>query len=544
MNLKKYNNRALTIMLMAVTGLIMVNFALLFFSFEVLQKSEKAKSRSESIVSVFNNIWDHLKSSDLGIRSYLLNNNEDMLGPHLIAREMVHQNFARLDSMLKTGNIFYDDFKKYQEQYWKKIDESDQIVSLVRSGDRNQAMKIFGRDSGFELYHKYYAPLQKNLIIHENENIDKATSLYRNFIGYIKISSGLLILLSVPVLIVVIILLREQHKKRKSLYIKLQQSNKQYIFNDGNQEQNYDEDDAINQIVNNLEKSSGFIDKIAGGEYNVEWQGMKKEMHEINRSNLAGNLIKMRDKMKKAKNEDSIRIWATEGHSKFAAITRKHENQEEMVSEFIIELVKYLNMNLGMLFVKKEAENSNDDEEQVILNLEASYAYGRKKYIEKQLKPGQGLSGQVYLEGKSTYLKKVPKDYLKIKSGMGESIPKVILIVPIKHNEQVVGVLEMASFQALETYHITFVEEITTILASAIVNSEASIITQNLLKTTQEQAEVLRMQEEEMRQNMEELEATQEEMRRQNAELERANQLLLEEKARLQSELSLKIDQH
>ena len=524
---------------MVVTGLIVINFALIFFSFDILQKSKTAQSHSESIISNFNGIWDHLKSSDLGVRSFLLNSSDEMLGPHIIAKEISSQQFSALDSMLKTNSLFYEDLKKYRDQYMNKIAESDQIVELIRNGDRATAMDIFGRDSGYELYHDYYEPLRKKLLDRENEAMEKATAQYLTFVRYIKISSLMLILLSVPVLILVIILLKEQNKKRKSLYQKLQQNNKQYIFNDGIESQNFDEDEAINQITENLEKSSGFIDKIAGGEYNVSWEGMQKDLLEKNQSNLAGNLIKMRDKMKKAKDEDRIRIWSTEGHSKFAAITRRNENQEEMYSEFVIELVKYLQMNLGMLFVKTNLQEEQEEGE-VVLKLEASYAYGRKKYIEKQLKPGQGLSGQVFLEGKSTYLKKVPQDYLKIKSGMGESLPKAILIVPIKHNDETVGVLELASFQELESYHVSFVEEITTILASAIVNSQASVITKNLLKTTQEQAEVLRMQEEEMRQNMEELEATQEEMRRQNAELERANQKLMEEKARLQDELSLK----
>lgn len=539
MNFRRFNNRALTTMLMVVTGLIVINFALLFFSFGILQKSEKEQIRSEHIISTFNSIWDHLKSSDLGVRSYLLNNSDEMLGPHLGAKEIVKQLFADLDTLLQTETAYYEQYQRYRDQYMNKIAESDQIVELVRNGDRSKAMEIFGRDSGFDLYQDHYAPLQEQLITLENEAIEKASNQYMAFVRYIKISSIILIVLSVPVLILVIILLKEQHKKRKSLYQSLQQSNKQYIFNDGNQSQNDDEDDAIGQIVENLQKSSGFIDKIAGGEYDVEWEGMEKELLDKNQNNLAGNLLKMRDKMKKAKDEDGIRIWATEGHSKFASITRKHENQEEMFSEFVIELVKYLNMNLGMLFVKTMSEEAEQADE-VTLKLEASYAYGRKKYLEKQLKPGQGLSGQVFLEGKSTHLKKVPEDYLRIKSGMGESLPKAILIVPVKHNEDTVGVLEMASFQPIEQYQIAFVEEITTILASAIVNSQASVITRNLLKTTQEQAEVLRMQEEEMRQNMEELEATQEEMRRQNAELERANQQLQEEKVRLQDELSMK----
>ncbi len=532
-------NKLLSVLLITVTGLLVINFALLLYSFKLLKKSKQTQQFAEEIVYYFNDIWDQLKSSDLGVRSFLLTDNEDMLTPHLVAKPAIDQQFAVLDSLLLINGNYHEDFIKYRDRFLAKIQESDQIIDLIRNGNKNDALAIFNQDSGYDLYLNYYAPLQEKLITYQNQIIKKASSRYLNFLQYIKFSSIILILLSLPVLIFVLTLFKRQNKKRVSLYRNLHLSNKRYIFNNGEDENKDDEDVAIKDIVANLEKSSRFIDNITNGEYNVAWEGMTDDLLKLNQNNLAGNLIKMRDKMKNAKNDDKIRIWFTEGHSKFASITRKHVDEQEMYNEFIIELVKYLNMHLGMLFVKKEDEDKNI-EDKVTLRLEASYAFGRKKYLEKELLPGQGLAGQVFVEGKSTYLKKVPKDYLTIKSGMGESKPKAVLIVPVKYNDVTVGVLEMASFQPLENHQIGFVEDISTILASAIVNIQSSVVTRDLLKTTQEQAETLRMQEEEMRQNMEELEATQEEMRRNQQELEKSNQQLLHEKAKLEEELSLK----
>jgi CHASE3 domain sensor protein len=532
-------NKLLSVLLITVTGLLVINFALLLYSFKLLKKSKQTQQFAEEIVYNFNDIWDQLKSSDLGVRSFLLTDNEDMLTPHLVAKPAIDQQFAVLDSLLLINGNYHEDFIKYRDRFLAKIQESDQIIDLIRNGNKNDALAIFNQDSGYDLYLNYYAPLQEKLITYQNQIIKKASSRYLNFLQFIKFSSIILILLSLPVLIFVLTLFKRQNKKRVSLYRNLHLSNKRYIFNNGDDENKDDEDVAIKDIVANLEKSSRFIDNITNGEYNVAWEGMTDDLLKLNQNNLAGNLIKMRDKMKNAKNDDKIRIWFTEGHSKFASITRKHVDEQEMYNEFIIELVKYLNMHLGMLFVKKEDEDKNI-EDKVTLRLEVSYAFGRKKYLEKELLPGQGLAGQVFVEGKSTYLKKVPKDYLTIKSGMGESKPKAVLIVPVKHNDVTVGVLEMASFQPLENHQIGFVEDISTILASAIVNIQSSVVTRDLLKTTQEQAETLRMQEEEMRQNMEELEATQEEMRRNQQELEKSNQQLLHEKAKLEEELSLK----
>ncbi|NJO01563.1 MAG: PAS domain-containing protein [Bacteroidia bacterium] len=144
--------------------------------------------------------------------------------------------------------------------------------------------------------------------------------------------------------------------------------------------------------------------------------------------------------------------------------------------------------------------------------------------------PGEGLVGQIYLEQKSFYLKEAPEDYLKITSGLGDAKPAYILVVPLKFNDEVLGILELASFRKFEPYQMEFVEELGKNLAATLSKAKISAYTRALLEEAQHQAEELRAQEEEMRQNMEELQATQEKLEQEQLVQEKLRMALQEEK--------------
>src|SRR5690606_21772648 len=168
-----------------------------------------------------------------------------------------------------------------------------------------------------------------------------------------------------------------------------------------------------------------------------------------------------------------------------------------------------LKANQGALYIMDDEEG-----EEQTMSMRACYAWNKKKYLNHKIHLGEGLAGQAWQEGDLIYLTEVPQNYIKITSGLGEANPSAVLIVPLKVNDQIYGVVELASFNTFADFEMEFVQKIAESIASTISSVKINARTQRLLEESQEMTEQMRAQEEEMRQNMEELQATQEELER------------------------------
>jgi PAS domain S-box-containing protein len=233
---------------------------------------------------------------------------------------------------------------------------------------------------------------------------------------------------------------------------------------------------------------------------------------------LGKALIDLRDNLKqntgeqqKRKMEDDQRNWVSDGLAKYGDILRgAFEKMEDFSYDIISYLVKYLGANQGGFFlVEKDAEG------QRYFDLKASYAYDRRKFADKRLDWGEGIIGTCALEKQSIYMTDLPDGYLEITSGLGRSTPDNLLIVPLVVQDEVLGIIELASFKTIRDFEVGFVESIAESTAITLSNLRGNIQTASLLKESQEQAETLAVQEEKMRQGMEQLKQTQEQAAKQ-----------------------------
>jgi PAS domain S-box-containing protein len=265
--------------------------------------------------------------------------------------------------------------------------------------------------------------------------------------------------------------------------------------------------ESADKLVYGLKSTTAFAESIGSGNYDADYTPLSDQ-------DILGNaLLEMRTNLATVAEGERRRSWANEGLVKFSELLKQNLTIDVLSDLVISNLVKYLKANQGGLFVVEDANTGlnlgSGRVHEAYLKLLACYAWDRKKYLEQRIFKGDGLAGQAWQEKGTIYLTDVPEGYVRITSGLGESNPDSILIVPLKINEEIFGIIEVASFHRMEQYEIEFVEKVAESIASTLASVKINERTQRLLEESTMVTEQMKSQEEEMRQNMEVLESNQ-----------------------------------
>jgi methyl-accepting chemotaxis protein len=157
-------------------------------------------------------------------------------------------------------------------------------------------------------------------------------------------------------------------------------------------------------------------------------------------------------------------------HSKKSSIsldnviqTLDQASGEEDAQQLALQAVcKQIEAGQGALYRVLEEGNKRKVE------LKTGYALsiGESTIIKYEF--GEGLIGQSAANGNTLYVDDVPEGYIKIVSGLGSASPKHLLIVPVKNNNKVLGIFELASFAPINEDQRKFVEEAAQLLGNKI----------------------------------------------------------------------------
>ena len=265
-----------------------------------------------------------------------------------------------------------------------------------------------------------------------------------------------------------------------------------------------------NDLVQSLKRTANFAHKIGDGDFDADFEPLSDQ------DNLGNALINMRDSIQNAEKRDAERNWIVTGVAEIGEILREHNELGPLGDEVISYITDKIDAIQGAFYV-----TNNENEEDLFIEMTASYAYNKKKNLKASFKFAEGLVGQSAIEQATILRTEIPYDYVSVTSGiLGDQRPEAILIVPLITNEQVYGVLEFAGFKKFSSTHVKFVEEISVIIARTIFNIKVNERTRKLLEDSQQMSKELQIQQGELRQNAEEMAATQDELRNTNQRLE------------------------
>ncbi|SFN29141.1 Signal transduction histidine kinase [Chitinophaga sp. YR627] len=206
-------------------------------------------------------------------------------------------------------------------------------------------------------------------------------------------------------------------------------------------------------------------------------------------------------------------------------------------------MVKYLKVPAGAFY--------RFDKTETTLKLCAGIALPVK--VKKEYVLGEGVTGHAATKKDITIIERVPATYWNIETSGGSAQPGAIICLPLWHNEELMGVMELVTFGEIYPGTLELLKTISNAISVAINAAEARASILELLERVQEQKEILETQQEELRQSNEELtrqseilQASEEELRVQEEELRQINDEMTVQNKALEiarQELSLKAEE-
>ncbi|MBN2891735.1 MAG: cache domain-containing protein [Bacteroidales bacterium] len=225
---------------------------------------------------------------------------------------------------------------------------------------------------------------------------------------------------------------------------------------------------SLDDLIDGIARYSEFAAEI--GKANFEAQFERLSSKDV----LGNSLIEMRDSLSSARKQEQDRLflerkqqWINEGINRMSDIITISQDIKPLSENLIIRLVEYTDAIQGNVFILDFDEDNN-----AFLNLEAAVAYNVKKHANKQIELGEGLVGACFFEKAPINLTDIPDNYMTVTTGIGAANPKNIYITPLKFENKVFGVIEIASFSIFDKYTIQLIEDVVKLFAVSLSTKE------------------------------------------------------------------------
>ncbi|MDV6345619.1 response regulator [Nitrosomonas sp. Is37] len=241
-------------------------------------------------------------------------------------------------------------------------------------------------------------------------------------------------------------------------------------------------------------------------------------------SYLKDNINEMIRNLKETTQKNAQQDWLKTNLARFTRLLQGYRDLDAVTALILSELAPLVSAHHGMFYMMDSKER---DER---LRMVASYGCRPGRGLPTSFAPGEGLVGQCALEKQRIWLTNVPRDYIKISSGLGAAPPTSIVVLPILFDQQVKAVIEIASLDRFTETHLSFLDQLMESIGVMLNMIEANSRTESLLAQSQSLAQELQQTNHELGEKARLLSEQNIEVEHQNREVEQAK-LALEEKA-------------
>jgi len=224
--------------------------------------------------------------------------------------------------------------------------------------------------------------------------------------------------------------------------------------------------------------------------------------------------------------KNSEQDWLKTNLAKFSRMLQGQKDLLTVGRLILSELAPVVSAHRGAFYLLEAEEPPR-------LRLLAAYAHQTKPEATTEFAVGEGLVGQCALGQRKIVLDNVPGHYVPISSGLGSAAPLNLIVLPVIFEDQVRGVIELASFDRFNPTHHAFLDQLMESIAIVINTIEANTRTEDLLTQSQSMAAELQQTNQELQEKARLLAHQNVEVERKNDEVEQARQALEEKAAQL-----------
>lgn len=219
--------------------------------------------------------------------------------------------------------------------------------------------------------------------------------------------------------------------------------------------------------------------------------------------------------------------WLNSNASRVTELLRGINSSKQVSQMFISEFAPIIGAAYGAIYIQNDDQNPNT------LSLGGTYAGQGERSARGRVEIGEGLVGQSALDRKPI-VTELPEDYLSVDSAFGSAKPAHLLIYPVVFEDELLGVVEMASFEPFSELARQLLSQLTASLGVIINNINRRVRVEELLRESQALTEELQCQSEELQTQQEELRRSNENLEEQTEALKRSEDLLQRQQEELE----------